>query len=146
MPARQVRDGVVLAIAVLVEPAVGVVEQQALPVGVPEAFVPARDLIEGGGVLEGEAAPRQLRAPFAPYVAGCAEVPLVHQHQVVLAEVAHRDALDALPLRQLVEVDDLDRGGTGPDRHRSRRYGRGGRFRGGRARAGPTSARSGSAE
>ena len=32
---RQVRDVVVLAVAVLVEPAVGVVEQQALPVGVP---------------------------------------------------------------------------------------------------------------
>ena len=59
---RQVRDGVVLAVAVLVKPAVGIVEQQAFSVGVAEGFVPARDLIEGGGVLEGEAAPRQLRA------------------------------------------------------------------------------------
>ena len=33
----------------------------------------------------------------------------VYQHQVVLAEVAHGDALHALPLGQLVQVDNLDR-------------------------------------
>ena len=34
---------------------------------------------------------------------------LVDQHEVVVAEVVHRDPLDALPLGQLVQVDDLDR-------------------------------------
>ena len=109
--ARQVQDGVVLAVAVFVEPAVGIVEQQAFAVGVPQVLVllPAHDLVEGGRVLEREAAPGEFLAMFAPGIAGRAQVPLVHQHQVVVAEVLHRHALHALALGQLVEVDDLHR-------------------------------------
>ncbi len=36
-------------------------------------------------------------------------MPLVHQYQIVVAEVTDGDALHALPLGQLVQVDDLDR-------------------------------------
>jgi len=54
----QVGDGVVLAVAVGVERAVRVIEQQALAIGVAQAVVVADDLVEGGGVLEREAAAR----------------------------------------------------------------------------------------
>ena len=107
---RQVGDRVVLAVAVLVELPVGVVEDQALAVGMQEIRILAtHHLVERGGVLECETAARQLPPTLAPDPARRPQVPLVDQHEVVVAEMRHRDALDALLLRQLVQVDDLDR-------------------------------------
>ena len=109
-PPREVRDCVVLAIAVVVEPPIGVVEKQALAVGVQKAGVlAAHHLIERGRVLEREPAPRQLPPTLAPDLARRAQVSLVDQHQVVVAEVRHRHPLHALLLGQLVQVDDLHR-------------------------------------
>ena len=54
-PTRQVGYGIVLAISVLVKPAVGVVEQQAFAVGVQQRRILADYLVEGGRILKGKA-------------------------------------------------------------------------------------------
>ena len=143
---RQVGDRVVLAVAVLVELPVGVVEDQALAVGVQEIRILAtHHLVERGGVLERETAARQLPPTLAPDLARRPQVPLVDQHEVVVAEIPHGDPLDPLLLRQLVQVDDLDRLEQIRRRPRWRTAAHGVRWRAARARAAPTSARSASA-
>ena len=107
-PARQVGYGIVLAVAVLVKLAVGVVEQQAFTVGVQQPRILSDHLVEGGRILEGKAAAGQFLPPLAPHLAGCPQVPLIHQHQVVVAEVLHGHTLDALLLGQFVQVDNLN--------------------------------------
>ena len=107
-PARQVRDRVILAVAVIVKLAIGVVEQQAFAVGVQEFRVFPGYLIERSRILERKAAAGQFLPPLTPHPAGRTQVPFINQHQVVVAEVLHGHALDALLLGQLVQVDDLN--------------------------------------
>ena len=67
---REVGDRVVLAVAVVVEPPVGVVEQQALAVGVQQIpILPAHHLLERGRVFEREATAGEFPATFAPDLA-----------------------------------------------------------------------------
>ena len=107
-PARQVGDGVVFAVTVVVKLAVGVVEQQAFGVGVQQFRILADHLVEGGRILEGEAAARQFFAPLAPHLTGRAQMAFIDQHQIVVAKVLHGYALDAFFLSQLIQVNDLN--------------------------------------
>ena len=101
---RQIHDGVVLPVAVLVEVAVGVVEEHGLRVGVHQARFLTDNLVEGGGVLEGETAPAEFRAPLPPRLPGRTQVSLIHKHQVVASKLADGDPFDSLLLGQLVHV------------------------------------------
>ena len=108
-PLRQVGDGVVLAVPVGVEVVVPVVEQQTLGVGPAKIVVTPGHLVESGRVLDREPASSEFCPPLPPGLSGRAEVSFVHEDQVVVPEVAHRDPLYALLLRQFVDVQDLDR-------------------------------------
>ena len=109
----EVEDAKVLAVAVAVEIAVGVVEGNGLAVLSRQLIVARRGqgLAEGGAVLEGEAGLAQGVAVFAPDRAARAFVPFVHEDQVVALEGLHRhaQAAAALFLHQLGDLDDPHR-------------------------------------
>ena len=108
-PARQVQNRVVLAVPVRVEPAVRVVEQQALAIGVEQIRIAARHLVEGRRVFKRKAPARQLPAAFAPNPARRAQMPFIDQHEIVVAKIRHGNALHSLLLCQLVQVDNFHR-------------------------------------
>ncbi len=108
----EVQDLVVLAEAVAVEVAVGVVEERALGVELGELGLALDRLSERGRVLEREAllAERVAEAhPRAFFAAAGATMALVHQHQVVALEGVDGDRLVAHVLAQPGDFEDLDR-------------------------------------
>ena len=105
----QVQDVEVLAEAVAVEVAVGVVEGDGLGVLAGELLVARRGerLAERGAVLEGEAGIRQGVPVAAPALAAGTLVALVHEDQIVALERLHRHA-EAAALLHFRELGDLD--------------------------------------
>ena len=108
----EVQDPVVLAEAVAVEPAVGVVEEGAAGVEVAEARVALGRLPEGRRVLEGEAllAERVAKAhPRAVLARGGSAMALVDEHEVVPLESLHGDGSIPHLVPELRDLQDLDR-------------------------------------
>ena len=105
----QIQDVEVLAKAVAVEVAIGVVEGDGLGVFAGEFLVARRGerLAERGAVLEGKAGFRQGVAVAAPALAARTLVALVHEDQVVALERLHRHA-QAAALLHFGEFGDLD--------------------------------------
>ena len=108
----QIQHPKILAVAVAVEVAVGVVEDDRLAVLRGELVVPRRGqrLPEGGAVFEGEPGFAQRVAEAPPGGAAGAFVSLVHEDQVVALERLHRHAhaAAALLLHQLGDLDHRD--------------------------------------
>ena len=106
---RQVGDRVVLPVPVGVELPIAVVEEKTARIGDPEILVLSRHLIEGGRILDGEPPARQFGSPLPPDLPRRAQMPLVHEDQVVVAELAHGDAFHPLLVGEFVDVQDLYR-------------------------------------
>ena len=105
-----VEDAVLLAVAVVVEVRVGVVDEDGLGKFGEVVVIASRSrrLPEGGAVLEGEALTGNFTPEHLPLLAAAALVGFVHEDEVLPAETLDVHPLEAAVLLVLGEPRDLD--------------------------------------